>query len=176
MAKRKIPLTQEYIKSILDYNPETGIFTWKWRLPIHHRILTWNTKYANKIAGSIRRGYFVICIYRVAYPAHHLAWCYMTGEWPIQIDHRDLNRSNNIFTNIRKATSAQNCANKKLSKVNNTSGYKGIYWLKKKKRWRATIVVNGDRMILGTAKTPEGAYAIYCKAAIEYHGEFARLE
>lgn len=94
------------------------------------------------------------------------------GEMP---DHIDGNGLNNRRTNLRLATQAQNNANSKL-KSTNTSGYKGIVFLKDENRWRAHISVNGKRIVIGRYKTAEEAHEAYCKAAQEHFGEFARFE
>ncbi len=118
MADKTIPLTQEYIKSILDYNPETGIFTWKWREFTNPRCNGWNTKYADKPAGrnsTKKRHSLEIGINGALYCSHRLAWLWMTGTWPKQeIDHRDNNPMNNKWENLREATHAQNMLNRKL--------------------------------------------------------------
>lgn len=91
------------------------------------------------------------------------------------IDHIDGNSLNNRRSNLRLATRQENNRNRKKSK-NNTSGYKGVCFDKYKKKWVATIGVDGKVIWLGRFKTPELAYEAYCEAAIKYHGEFARLE
>lgn len=89
----------------------------------------------------------------------------------ILVDHKDGNRLNNQRYNLRRATVAQNCQNSK--KRSKKSVYKGVR--AKKKRWEARITCNGKAIRIGTYPTEiEAAYA-YDKAALEYHGEFARL-
>ena len=90
------------------------------------------------------------------------------------VDHRDGNGLNNTRANLRIATHTQNMQNRKRHK-NNKSGYKGVY-RRRSGKWRAAIRVNGKYISLGSFDTPEEAYAAYCKAAIQYHGEFARFE
>lgn len=170
--QRVKPLTQEYIKNILGYNPETGEFRWKWRHDVPPEV---NTRWAGKEAGGIELGYRIIGINYIDYRAHILAWCYMTGEWPTNdIDHRDLNRANNIFTNLRKATRSQNIFNSP-KKSNNTSGYKGIDF-HKGKYWRTRIQVNGKVTTLGYFLNIEDAAKARANALEKYHGEFARIE
>lgn len=99
----------------------------------------------------------------------------MTGEDPAnnQIDHIDGNRLNNAFCNLRLATNAQNQWNKSKG-IYNKSGYKGVSWSKVRQRWAANFYHNKKRVFLGYYERPEIAYAAYCKAAAELHGEFAR--
>jgi hypothetical protein len=73
-----VSLTAERLREVLDYNPETGVFTWKVRTSI--RVV------AGKVAGSVgKRGYLIIGVGGRNYYAHRLAWLHMTGEWPIAV-------------------------------------------------------------------------------------------
>ena len=147
-------LTQAELKEKLEYNPETGIFTWL----------------INKKIGYLDKdGYLIITIKCKHYRAHRLAWLYMTGSWPVnQIDHIDRNRINNIFENLRDVTNTQNHWNEGYSK-NNTSGYKGVYWYKPYKKWKAQISVNGKHIHLGYFDIPEEAAKAYREAKEKYH-------
>jgi hypothetical protein len=89
-------------------------------------------------------------------------------------DHDDGNKANNRRYNLRIATSSQNQQNKGANR-NNTSGYKGVSFEKRKQRWVANIKVQGKKKYLGSFKTPELAHSAYCAAAIQMHGEYARL-
>src|SRR5262249_8915068 len=89
---------------------------------------------------------------RREYPAHHLAWLYKKGNWCSQmIDHRDLDPSNNRWTNLRRATRSQNNANRCVP-PNNACGLKGVS--PDRDRWRATIRKNRRRYHLGKFVTP----------------------
>lgn len=90
-------------------------------------------------------------------------------------DHIDGNSLNNVRSNLRLATKAQNNRNMKKPS-HNTSGYKGVSWRKNAGRWRAYIFINNKQIHLGYFDTPEEAHAAYCEAAKELHGEFARFE
>lgn len=96
-------------------------------------------------------------------------------DFPDQIDHKDRNPRNNLLSNLRPATHAQNRMNCKISS-NNTSGYPGVIWDKKAQKWRAQIRVNRKLIHLGLFDDPKEAYAAYCKAARKYFDEFARTE
>src|SRR4051812_10516942 len=110
-------LTQERLKELLSYDPLTGVFLW-----LEDR----GGKRAGDVAGCEKRVYTLISVDDQIYRAHHLAWLYMTGEWPDPfVDHRDLNKHNNIWTNLREATKSQNQANIGLIK-SNKSGFKGV--------------------------------------------------
>lgn len=92
-----------------------------------------------------------------------------------EVDHIDRNPLNNRRSNLRIATHAENLRNRGKNR-NNTSGYKGVTWDKGEGKWSASITVNYKRVHLGRYSNPEDAYAAYCKAVKEYHGEFSCLD
>jgi hypothetical protein len=158
-------LTVERLKELLHYDPETGVFTWKVRVA--------NVP-AGSIAGCNKERYHFIGVDGREYRAHRLAWLYMTGEWPVEIDHRDTDGHNNRWANLRHATRIQNCRNTGLPK-NSTSGSKGVYWSKDRQRWVAQITINKVRTGLGRFHTKERAAAASEAAARKHFGEFARV-
>lgn len=164
--------SQNYIKSVLDYNLETGVFTWKYRNDVPKE---WNTRRAGSIAGRTdKRGYITITIYKRHFYAHRLAWLWMTGECPYDdVDHRDRNPSNNKWSNLRRGSRTQNHGNRAIS-PKNTSGFKGVSLFKRDGTWRSQIQINGENIHLGYYLTPEKAHEVYMKAAKKYFGEFAR--
>lgn len=159
-------MTQERLKELLHYDPETGMFTWKLKR-------TGGTK-AGDIAGAASdRGYIKIKIGGKTYSANKLAWLYMTGSWPpigMIVDHADLNTRNNAWANLRLGTQSQNSGNQKV-RQNNKSGLKGVS--RKGGRWVAQIQTNGTKKHLGYFGSKEDAHAAYIKAAKEYFGDFA---
>ena len=179
-----MPLAQEYLFERLSYDPEDGIFTWNARYirQDYKRFdLTWNSRYAGSRAGTIhkiknsRLCYLRINIDGENYPAHRLAFLYMTGQFPIKgIDHSDGDGLNNRWLNLRLATASENCANSHLH-INNTSGFKGVSFHKRKNRYRSSIRVNGKDKHLGYFDIPEIAHAAYVAAARKYFGEFSRV-
>lgn len=162
------PLTAARLRALLHYDPETGIFTWV--QPTGRRVKP------GQIAGSATgAGYLLIAVDGCRTYAHRLAWLYMTGEWPErEIDHKDLNPSNNIWNNLRVATSGQNKANQRIP-VTNSSGFKGVSWSKKDKIWTAYITVGGKHRYLGGFHDPRLAARAYEQAAARHYGEFARV-
>ena len=173
-------LTQAEVRRLLDYEPSTGVFTWKRR---EDRSVQWNGRFAGAIAGGSHHdggsGFrWRICVNYRRYKAHRLAFLYMAGRWPTdEIDHIDGNGLNNAFSNLREATSSQNSANMKL-RSDNTSGYKrASCWPSKKnpKKFQAHISVNGKQKHLGLFETAEEAHLAYSAAARQHFGEFARM-
>jgi hypothetical protein len=161
-------LTADYVRSLLDYRPETGEFFWKVR---RGRIL------AGTRAGSYdSNGYLTIRINMNLYYAHRLAWLMVTGAWPAgQIDHRNTVTGDNCFSNFREADHQQNHRNSPLY-ANSTSGLKGVSWNKQKKKWDAYIGINGRKKNLGRFESKEDAHAAYKAEATAQFGEFARFE
>lgn len=175
-------ITQETLRRLLDYSPDTGVFVWKTRnieefasakFPIreHPR---WNTRYAGKPAGiPDRRGYIRIKLFGKRHAAHRLAWLWMNGEMPtLDIDHIDLNKSDNSWSNLRQATRAENTANRPPAN-NNTTGLKGVHWHKANRKWTASVGNKGSNY-LGTFDCPAAAHFAYQIAANRLFGEFAR--
>ena len=166
MASLKLP-SQDRIRQLLDYDPDTGFFTWK----IFRR---WSAPVGGKAGHLNSKGYMKITIDSIEYQAHRIAWKYMTGEDPIyQIDHIDGVKLNNRFSNLRQATNEENQKNIGKQK-NNTSGQKGVTYTKKKKKWMARIGVKYKRIFIGEFEKFEDAVSAYKVAAKKYHGDYAR--
>lgn len=92
----------------------------------------------------------------------------------IQVDHKDNNGLNNQKENLRLCNNAENSRNTELDSLN-TSGFKGVDWHEHSKKWRATIRVDYKKIHLGFFSDVIDAALAYNKAAIEYFGEFAKL-
>lgn len=92
----------------------------------------------------------------------------------VRIDHRDGNGLNNQRENLRKCTHAQNMRNRRMQK-NNTSGYVGVTWIKRARKWKAQIKINGIVKSLGRFTDPVEAARVRDEAARHLHEEFSRL-
>lgn len=159
-------LTQERLKEVLHYDPDSGIFTWAVNRSNVRR---------GDIAGSVgQRGYIKLSVDGVLYPAHRLAFLYMTGEFPKFVDHKDRVTSNNKWENLRDCTHSQNICNTAF-RSDNTAGYKGVSWHKASGKYQARIMENGIPHHLGVFTCPREAAHAYNVAAIRLHGEFAVL-
>jgi len=170
----KTDITADYVRSILDYDPATGIFRWKHRTDIR---ACDNARMIGKIAGSLdKKGYRRIIINRRNYAAHRLAWLYTTGEWPIdEVDHKNLNKDDNRFKEIREATSSDNGCNRQ-TRADSGTQLRGIYLDKRYGGYVVKIQRHGKRIYLGTVSTAKEAIAVYATAAEKLHGEFKRLK
>lgn len=165
-------LTAKYVRSILDYNPETGDFFWKFRTDVGKR---WNSLYAGKKAGCLDHfSHEQISINSKKYLSHRLAYLLMMGEWPDQeMDHINGIPNDNRWENLRNITHSQNMMNSKITS-RNTSGYRGVSWHKGTQRWCANIKIDGKQICLGYFKEKKEAAQKYEAASSFYYGEFAR--
>ena len=154
------------LRDVLDYTPETGVFTWKKRSGN-------NTYSVGDTAGSINsNGHRQIQINSKRYLSHRLAWLYVYGNFPfLQIDHINRDRGDNRLINLRLATQEENQKNVSLRR-DNTSGYKGVSWCKNRKMWHSQARINGKNKSLGYYITPQlasQAYNTFCEIS---HGKF----
>lgn len=187
MADKALP-SPELLRQLLRYEPETGNLFW---LPRQTEMFSpgntssqancaaWNSKYAHREAFKRRDryGYLWGYLFKGAYRAHRVAWAIFNGAWPEQnIDHVNLDKSDNRIANLRTATASDNMRNR-VAPATNSSGYKGVHLHKQSGRWRARIRSGGENHIhLGMFDTKEAAHAAYCQAAEKYHQDFARTE
>jgi hypothetical protein len=156
-------LTQERLREVLSYDEVTGIFTWV-------RLFHYNRK--NWEAGSIdSSGYQQIRVDGRLYLAHKLAWLYVFGEWPEEIDHRDRNKLNNAIGNLRQASRFLNMQNIETpnEKVGKLPGAYRKVTRTGQIRWQASIGANGKQHFLGYFDTPEEANAAYLAAKTKLH-------
>lgn len=156
-------LTAERLRELLNYDPETGVFTFR----VHRS----QNATAGQVAGWRRpNGYVQVTVDGVHYKAHRLAWLYMTGAWPeLDIDHINRTRDDNRWSNLRQLSRGENLQNASLSH-RNVSGCKGVTpHPKGGGRWVAHIRFNNKQRYLGTFY--EISEAIACRKAAEalYH-------
>lgn len=149
-------INQEYLKSILKYDPDTGVFRWV---------------DTNNLAGNMHGGYLRIDVGCDRYGAHQLAFIWMTGECPKGIDHRNGIKTCNIWTNLRAATQSQNTRNAKLRK-DNQLGVKGVSKTSSM-LYLAQITPEFGPVIRKTFATIEEASKFVIEQRNKCHGEFA---
>jgi len=155
-------LTQDTLKSLLTYNPETGVFTW---LVDRGR----GVRAGNIAGGDDGRGYTRIRINTIRYKAHRLAWLYVYGRFPVKhIDHINRNTSDNRIVNLREVDDAQNAQNKKTY-CNSKSGVRGVRWHTQFLKWHVRIMVNGKQNSLGLYDSLEEAIIVRKNAEIKLH-------
>lgn len=147
-------LTSEYVRSMLNYDPITGVFTWK----IHR---SHNAKVGDAAGTATCEKYFVLKLDYKKYHAGRIAWLHFYGVLPDgEIDHIDRNPLNNSINNLRVVTRSENCQNRGIHK-NNKLGVKGVSLHKKTGKYQAEIQINGKVTYLGIYKTIEEAKSAY---------------
>lgn len=135
-----MPLTQDRLKQLLEYDAGTGAFRWK---------ITKGRAKAGGFAGATDAyGYRVIRVDGVLYKAHRLAWLYAHGAWPEGLlDHVNRMPGDNRLCNLREATQSENMHN---AKRNTKSGVPGVRWREERSRWVAQIRVGYRQHVIGS--------------------------
>lgn len=173
MATRRLP-TQDELRQLLRYDPETGHLFWKQR-PLHlcageteetrrRGWKIWNAKYPGKRAGAPANGYLQIKVFDRNIPAHRVIWMLVYGEWPDCIDHINGIPSDNRLANLRSVSRQLNQRNQKRH-CTNTSGRTGVSWNRVALKWSAQIKMNDISYNLGLYDDFEQAVA--ARAAAE---------
>lgn len=132
--------------------------------------------YAVKSPRASKLTYYAQTAVTVKRKQKHLKMHVLINKTPkgFLTDHRNGDTLDNTRKNLRTATNAQNQRNSPVYR-NNTSGFKGVSWATKAKKWIGHIRVNGKNKTLGYFTDKLDAAKAYNQAAREYHGEFARL-
>lgn len=172
MAERRNrrDFTRAEAAELLIYNPENGEFRWR-----VDRLSYGGRAKAGALAGQPHDGYVVIGLFGRQYRAQHLAWLFMKGRWPPtsrDVEHRNRNRADNAWLNLRLATRSQNNMNMGL-RSDNKSGQKGVGLRKDTGRWYARVTVDRRVILLGHFDTFDEAVAARKAAEQQYFGEFA---
>lgn len=161
---------EQYIKSHLSYDAQTGIVSWSRK----------NGGRAPLVAGNVDNKYRRIKCKGKKFLAHRIAWFLHFGVWPEgQIDHINGDKLDNRLANLRDVdqfANQQNVGKRQNGWRPNTSGWKGVSWNKKGQIWQAEIRHNGDHTFLGSFTDIKEAAEEYIFAALKLHGDYARLE
>lgn len=165
-------ITQEELTKTVHYDPNSGHFRW---LVTLCRFAKAGTRAGTDIIQPRYYGSYkirAITINRRRYLEHRLAFLYMTGEMPKEVDHKNGDSTDNRWTNLRPCTRAQNSANQSNSK-RTQSGIRGIYIHKGKKgdSWRVVI----GRQHFGSFKNLEEAKQVQAAKLKEIFGEFGEI-
>lgn len=169
------------LREKFEYDPDTGVLTHKPRAGLTRGEKMFNSRYAGKsvghpnTSGHLQVGvtgddgeYYLVLV-------HRIAWALTTGTWPtFDIDHRDTDKANNRFTNLRPCDGSGNRMNT-TPRADNKVGFKGVSLTSRSdSRYTAQIQVRGRKIHLGEFTDPAEAARAYDAAAIQHHGDFAR--
>lgn len=161
MAVNDWIVTKELLQKSLDYDANTGVFSWKKNRP--------GLAKAGSTAGTINReGYIQIMLGGKFHAAHRLAWFFVYNEWPdMQVDHINGIPGDNRIANLRLVTPSENSQNKHKARSDNSSGFLGA--TPHYGKWKSQISIAGVRHYLGRFYTPEEAHAVYLIAKRKLH-------
>jgi hypothetical protein len=123
----------------------------------------------NGISRSGRR-YRRVEINGKCYYEHKLIYMFHTGEMPEYLDHIDNDSLNNKIENLRPCTHQQNMLNKKMYK-NNTSGIKGVFFEKDRRKWKAVISVDKKQITVGRYNSMDDAIEARKKAETKHYNK-----
>ena len=148
-------LTADQLRSVLHYDPDTGVFT---------RLVKWGSRDVGDKPGSVSKyGYLQIGVCGRTYTAQRLAWLYIHGEWPSGvIDHINRDKLDNRLANLRNVNYSRNAHNTALSERNITE-HRGVYYKPVRKGrpnlkpWEADVSIDRKRKWLGRFATKEEA-------------------
>ena len=156
----EIPLTQGQVALIDDEDYEL-VSQYKWYARWDPHTKSFRAVTTGRQLGGKRKMTYM----------HRLIMNAQKGE---QVDHVNHETLDNRKENLRLCDGFGNQHNRGKN-LNNTSGYKGVYWSIRASKWRALIQFNGKLIHLGYFTTPELAHEAYCKAALELHGRFSNF-
>lgn len=167
-------LEAEEVGRLLHYVPDTGRFYWCERPRIYFtsdsQWKRWNTRYARKEAFTAlsSTGYREGAIFRRTFKAHRVAWLLFHGRWPEgQIDHINGNRADNRICNLRDVTQTENNRNQTIS-LHNSSGFCGVFWHQRQRKWCARVGVSGKQVHLGSFDSFDEAVSARQRANVDY--------
>lgn len=160
MKKNKLVdlLTKKRLKEVLNYNSDSGLFTWV------------KNERATKIGGEVgcigKKGYRQICIDGISHRANRLAFLYKNGKIPNEIDHINRVKDDNSWENLREITHSDNNKNRGRLR-NNTSGITGVYICRKRNKWKSFIKINKKLFHLGQFVNKHDAIIARYNAEVE---------
>jgi hypothetical protein len=159
-------LTQERLRELLDYDPETGAFTWRVRAANCVRV---GDQAGHKKTDHGGKSYIHLQVDNRGCLAHRLAFLWMEGSVPeADTDHEDGDGTNNRWSNLKRVSHRQNGKNIRRTKAN-TSGVTGVTWRKDLQKWKAQIAVDGRDIYLGIFTSKDEAIAARKAAELEHN-------
>ena len=130
----------------------------------------------NNAVGNLvgkKRNYLSVQYKYKGYRVSRIIWKMFHGtiSEKMQIDHIDGNTLNNKIENLRIVNNSDNQKNCPTRK-DNKSGFRGVFWKDRIKRWECYITSNGTRYYLGVYKEKKDAIERRLKAEKEHGFHF----
>ena len=156
-------ITQERLKELVSYDPETGIFM--------RKVRTSNRVDMGKPMGTVdTHGYLWSSLDGKTFRLHRLAMIYVHGSvHEGDVDHINMDRADNRIANLREVSRSVNMQNKRTASSNNKSGYVGVCFDSRRNRYYAQIRIDGKNTHLGMFDSPSVAHAAYLFAKRNAH-------
>lgn len=186
MASLRVLPDQSYLQECFRYDPDTGHLFWRKRPSEHFKTQraynNWNKRFPGKRADHVRiskpkRGKtYAFCVTGLnldLFITARVIFKMLNGYDPIEIDHENLNATNNKIKNLREGGRSNNAYNR-VVRADSQSRLKGVCQ-KSTNSFEATITHNKKRIYLGRFNTAQEAHKAYCAAAEKYHGAFVRF-
>lgn len=148
-------ITRQRLLEVLEYHSDTGNFTRRQAVRGH--------AVGTSVGTITSTGYWAVVIDGKRFKIHRLVWFLETGFWPKELDHKNQNKLDNRFENLREVTRSQNMHNRP-AQVNNTSGVKGVTWCAQRNKWQTQLVVNGVVAHFSRHTSKASAVAAYLDA------------
>lgn len=158
-------LSQDELKRLLNYDPQTGDFIWK-------VARAGRAKAGTKAGKTDTHGHRQIMVQSKFYAAHRLAFLYMNGEFPsggLVVDHINGTPADNRWDNLRLVTQKQNCENIATTGRKSHSRLLGAHFVKSSNKWQSKIMSGGKQLYLGRFDAAEQAHAAYLAAKASLH-------
>ena len=153
-----VPLTKGY-EAKIDLLDVPSVMQHDWYARVQPR-----TVYAERMDATVQGKRKRVKLHRVVLPTPD----------GLQVDHINLDGLDCRRANLRHATPSQNGSNQRI-KARNKSGFKGVIFVVRRKKWMASIGVNGKDIFLGYFSTDQDAHVAYVNASRAFHGEFGRI-
>lgn len=117
-----------------------------------------------KKSGALCNGYLRTLVKGKMIYNHRIVWAhYYKSDPPAFIDHINNKRTDNSITNLRPSSPSHNQMNRCLSR-NNTTGYTGVTYIKRLRKYKATIYIKNYPKHLGVYDTAKEASLAYITA------------
>ena len=164
--KGQIMITQSELKELVNYDKDSGIFTWKKK--------TSNRVKVGSVVGNLHNcGYIEMRVGGTRCLAHRLAFLYEHGYMPNLVDHVNGNKQDNRICNLREATYQRNAYNSKI-RSDNKSGVRCVSWNKTSNKWEVRVKLNGKLNHYGNYSDLDVAKKVADKIRNLEHKEFYR--